>query len=62
MLQDAWIGICRGLSDDWPLVRDAFREQLSKALLQSDGFLLAFKDGTLVDQVLMAACWNFLHR
>ncbi|KAF9985949.1 hypothetical protein BGZ75_002401 [Mortierella antarctica] len=52
LLQDAWIGIFRGLSDDWPLVKDAFREQLVKALGQSDEFLGVFKDGTLVDQIL----------
>ncbi|KAF9961697.1 hypothetical protein BGZ70_008225 [Mortierella alpina] len=52
MLQDAWIGLFRGLSDDWPLVKDAFREQLIKALRHSDEFLEAFKDGALVDQIL----------
>ncbi|KAF9928944.1 hypothetical protein BGZ67_006642 [Mortierella alpina] len=52
LLQDAWIGIFRGLSDDWPLVKDAFREQLVKALGQSDEFLGVFKNGTLVDQIL----------
>ncbi|KAF9950390.1 hypothetical protein BGZ72_007959 [Mortierella alpina] len=52
MLLDAWIGIFRGLSDGWPLVKDAFREQLLKALGQSDEFLGVFKDGTLVDQII----------
>ncbi|CAO3569919.1 unnamed protein product [Mortierella alpina] len=52
MLQDAWIGIFRGLSDDWPLVKDAFREQLVRALGYSDEFLGAFKNGALVDQIL----------
>ncbi|KAG0082621.1 hypothetical protein BGZ92_011554 [Podila epicladia] len=27
---DAWVGILRGLGDEWPLVREAFQEQLTK--------------------------------
>ncbi|KAF9306797.1 hypothetical protein BGZ74_003354 [Mortierella antarctica] len=43
---DAWVGILRGLGDEWPLVREAFQELLTKtldqhkvSLVSQDGFL-----------------------
>ncbi|KAG0026764.1 hypothetical protein BGZ81_006100 [Podila clonocystis] len=51
--QDAWIGILRGLGDEWPLVREAFQEQLTKTLDQHK-FSLVSQDEFL-DQVIADA-------
>ncbi|KAG0041000.1 hypothetical protein BGZ82_003611 [Podila clonocystis] len=51
--QDAWIGILRGLGDEWPLVREAFQEQLTKTLDQHK-FSLISRDEFL-DQVIADA-------
>ncbi|KAG0343706.1 hypothetical protein BG004_005066 [Podila humilis] len=42
--QDAWIGILRGLGDEWPLVREAFQEQLVKSCNQPSNSLVAMFD------------------
>ncbi|KAF9391687.1 hypothetical protein CPB97_005777 [Podila verticillata] len=51
--RDAWIGIIRGLGDEWPLVREAFQEQLTKTLDQ-DKFSVVSQDAFL-DQVIVDA-------
>ncbi|KAF9580249.1 hypothetical protein BGW38_003176, partial [Lunasporangiospora selenospora] len=48
----AWAGILQGLSDEWPLVREAFQEQLEKALGQSESFRVALTGKSFVDRLL----------
>ncbi|KAF9388613.1 hypothetical protein CPC16_006415 [Podila verticillata] len=47
--RDAWIGIIRGLGDEWPLVREAFQEQLTKTLDQDK--LSVVSQDAFLDQV-----------
>ncbi|KAG0257177.1 hypothetical protein BG011_004095 [Mortierella polycephala] len=47
---EAWMAIAYSLTDEWPLVRDAFQEQLIKALQLSDTFLRAIREDTFIDR------------
>ncbi|KAG0334610.1 hypothetical protein BG000_008197 [Podila horticola] len=50
---DAWIGILGGLGDEWPLVREAFQEQLTKTL---DRHMLSLvSQDMFLDQVIASA-------
>ncbi|KAF9359602.1 hypothetical protein BGX26_011936 [Mortierella sp. AD094] len=50
----AWGCILFGLVDEWPLVRDAFREQLAKAFSQSSTIQQAVQQPEFMDQVIEA--------
>ncbi|KAF9144070.1 hypothetical protein BG015_000224 [Linnemannia schmuckeri] len=49
---DAWIAIARGLGDDWPLVREAFREQLTVAFGKSEALRTLTSEGELLDRMM----------
>lgn len=48
---DVWIAIARGLSDDWPLVREAFQEQLAVVFEKSEPLRTLISKGELLDRV-----------
>ncbi|KAF9998988.1 hypothetical protein BGZ80_010696 [Entomortierella chlamydospora] len=52
--QRAWGCILFGLVDEWPLVRDAFREQLTKAFNQSGTFQQTIQRPEFMDQIIEA--------
>lgn len=48
---DAWIAIARGLDDEWPLVREAFQEQLTAAFEKVETLRTLITEGVLLDRV-----------
>ncbi|KAF9548202.1 hypothetical protein EC957_006969 [Mortierella hygrophila] len=52
---DAWIAIARGLSDDWPLVREAFQEQLHVAFEKAEPLRTLISKGEFQDHIMTRA-------
>lgn len=52
---EAWIAIARGLSDDWPLVREAFQEQLAVVFEKSEPLRTLISEGELLDRIIARA-------
>lgn len=50
-LLDAWIAITRGLGDEWPLVKEAFQEQLTAAFEKAEALRAQITEGELLDCV-----------
>ncbi|KAG0365861.1 hypothetical protein BGZ54_006102 [Gamsiella multidivaricata] len=49
---ESWALILNGLADEWPLVREAFQEQLIKAIGQSEPLRRAVDQPDFIDQVM----------
>ncbi|KAI8596471.1 hypothetical protein EDD21DRAFT_388134 [Dissophora ornata] len=52
MWVEAWTCILNGLADEWPLVREAFQEQLVKGISQSDKLKHAIQQPSFMDQIM----------
>ncbi|KAF9133091.1 hypothetical protein BGW39_010625 [Mortierella sp. 14UC] len=52
---DAWIAIAHGLGDEWPLVREAFQEQLTTGFEKSDALRIQISQDELFDRIVSRA-------
>ncbi|KAF9909102.1 hypothetical protein EC991_009012 [Linnemannia zychae] len=52
---DAWIAIACGLGDEWPLVREAFQEQLTTGFEKSDALRTQIVHDELLDRIVSRA-------